>query len=180
MNILVLAYPGIGKTYVADHYQNVIDFEHQHYIHIYDEDIRHQPLEQIKGQTSKRRPNPEWPNNYIGAIKEELKKGRMVITPFIPATYEVLTKKDLNQDVRIILAVFDKNNFEDLAKRYRIRNNTEEFIERRRLDFPNTIKLFEDAENVEKVIVESGKYLADALIDYKIELKPGKGLKNYH
>ena len=53
---LVLAYPGIGKTYTAENYRNVMDFEQQHYVSIYDENIRHLPLEEIKGQARKRCP----------------------------------------------------------------------------------------------------------------------------
>ena len=177
--ILVLVYPGIGKTYTAENYENVIDFEQQHYIYIYDEDIRHLPLEQIKGWASKRKPNPEWPQNYIGGIREQLEQGRIVITTFIPATYKALCEDAQYQNVRIILVVFNKDNFEELAQRFRERNNTEEFIERRRADFPIVVKIFEDAPNVEKVVVESGEYLADALINYGIELQQGKGMKNY-
>ena len=177
--ILVLAYPGIGKTYMADNYENVIDFEQQHFISIYDEDIRHLPLEQIKGQTSKRKPNPDWPQNYVEGIRQELETGRIVITTFIPATYKALCEDAQYENVRIILAVFDPNSFEELAQRYRERNNTEEFIERRRADFPTSIKLFEEAPKVEKVVVKAGEYLADALINHGIELNGGRGFKNY-
>jgi hypothetical protein len=57
--ILVLAYPGIGKTYTAEHYENVIDFEQQFYTYVYDDDIKRLPLDQIKLSGKTKRPNPE-------------------------------------------------------------------------------------------------------------------------
>lgn len=179
--ILVLAYPGIGKTYTVSNYQNVIDFEQQHYTYIYDEDIKDLPLEQIKNMPSKRQPNPDWPNNFIADIKPQLEKDKVVITTFISKVYQALCEiaKLQQQGVRVILVMFDKNNFEELANRFRERGSNELFIERRQEDFNEVTKLFENAEGVEKIVLSSGQYLADALIDHGLQLKPGQGQKNY-
>jgi len=198
---LVLAYPGTGKTFAAENFENVFDFEQQHYISIYDEDIRHLPLEQIKGAVGRRKPNPDWPQNFTRGISDVFADGRVVITTFVPSVFEAIfqtaeiVEKKLGsagcvipiskfittfKGVRIILAVFDKNSFAELAERFRARGNTEEFIERRRLDFAEVHKLFEEAEGIEKVIIQSGSYLADALVQHGINLVPGTGQKNYY
>jgi hypothetical protein len=174
--ILVLAYPGTGKTYLAEHYANVIDFEQQHYVSLYDEDVRDLPLEQIKGMTNKRIPNPAWPANYITAIKAELEKNLLVITTFIPSTYEAL-RSEIFADTKIILAIFNPNNFEELVNRFKVRGNAPEFIDRRRADFPKVVELFNNDKEAFKIIIET--YLDEALKENGISLVKGKGYKNY-
>ena len=43
--ILIMAYMGTGKTELEKGYENVVDFDFQDYKYIYDEKIRHLPLE---------------------------------------------------------------------------------------------------------------------------------------
>lgn len=177
--ILILVYPGLGKTYTAEHFGNVSDFEQQHYMFIYDDDIKDLPLEQIKSDASRRKPNPDWPNNFVEAIDRELGRSEIVITTFIPKVYDALVNNAKYENTRIVLVVFDEDNFNELADRFRARGNTEEFVERRRLDFPRVIEQFNDAQNVEKIIINGGGYLSDALIAHGVNLRPGKGSKNY-
>lgn len=87
--VLVLAYPGSGKTYLADNYKNVSDFQFQHYRYDYSE-YRHLPLEQLKGRTEIRTNNSEWPNNFFKALDIELQKGRIVLVPFATSLLDIL------------------------------------------------------------------------------------------
>ena len=48
--LLIMAYMGTGETELENRYDNVIDFDFQDYKYIYDESIRHLPLEQRKGR----------------------------------------------------------------------------------------------------------------------------------
>jgi len=177
-NILVLAYPGTGKTYTASNFENVMDFEQQFYTYVYDDNIKHLPLEQIKNSMTTKRPNPQWPTPFVKDLGEELPKNEIVIATFTPQVYEAV--RDANYpNTKIILAVFDQNNFEELADRFRARGNTEEFVDRRRVDFPVANEIFDNAEGVDKIVIRSGKYLADALTEYGLELRPGEGKKNY-
>ena len=175
--VLVLAYPGTGKTFLADNYENVSDFEFQHYR--YDYGIyKHLPLEQIKGNTDKRTNNPEWPNNFFEALTNELEKGRIVLVPFATSLLEVLDYLEEAKNVRVIFAIQDKNSFEQLAEKFRQRGNAEEFIERRRADFQKCHDIIEKSK-FEKVIIEPSQYLYDALVAIGIEFAIGKGVKNY-
>lgn len=85
--ILVLAYPGSGKTFLADNYENASDFEFQHYRYDYGE-YKHLPLEQLKGRTEIRTNNTDWPKNFFDALDEELQKGRIVLVPFATSLWK--------------------------------------------------------------------------------------------
>ena len=177
--ILVLAYPGIGKTYLAENFSNVVDFEMQRYAYTYDKDVLHLSFEKTKSMFDKRKPNLEWPGNLIKDIGEELKGDKVIVTCLIPKVYKALCEETDLADTRIVLVIFDKEGFGELIDRYRVRGNTEEYIGTRKADFANTVKLFEADSKNEKVIVKPGEFLAEALIAHGIKLTPGKGTKNY-
>lgn len=52
--ILIMAYMGTGKTYLEKNYENIVDFDFQDYKYIYDESIRHLPLEKRKGSVDRK------------------------------------------------------------------------------------------------------------------------------
>ncbi len=175
--ILVLAYPGSGKTYLADNYENISDLEFQHFRYNYGKH-KHLPLEQLKGRTDIRTNNEEWPNNFFTALSEELQKGRIVLVPFATSLLEILKYLEESSNVRIIFAIQDKKNFEQLAESFRNRGNSEEFIERRRNDFQKCHTIISDSK-FEKVYISENEFLSDALSKIGIKLKKGQGVKNY-
>jgi hypothetical protein len=109
------------------------------------------------------------------------REDRITITTLTAQTYGALVNKARFQDsLRVIALIFEPDGFEELARRYRLRGDTEEFIERRRIDFPKAVELVNNApRSVERVVVRSGEYLADALMAHGIILRPGKSEKNY-
>lgn len=174
--LLILAYMGTGKTELEHSYNNVIDLDFQDYKYIYDETIRHLPLEQRKGQTSLRTENPDYPNNFINAVLTELEANKIVVSPFIEHVFEAIDSdyfKRNSKDTRIILVFPMSNNFEEYVDRFRKRGNGEEFISRRRKEFNSLIELFNNASNedYEKIIVKSNQYLSEALIEYGINIE---------
>lgn len=175
--ILVLAYPGSGKTYLADHYENVSDFEFQHYRYDYGEN-KHLPLEQLKGRTELRTNHPDWPNNFFKALDQELEKGKVVVVPFATSLLEILDYLKGSKGVRIIFAIQNKDTLNTLLESFRNRGNSEEFIERRRNDFQKCHDVIANSK-FEKVYIEEHEYLADALSRVGIVFIEGKGLKNY-
>lgn len=175
--ILVLAYPGSGKTYLADNYKNISDFEFQHYRYDYGEH-KHLPLEQLKGRTEIRTNNPEWPNNFFKALDIELKKGRIVLVPFATSLLEILDYLETSSGVRIIFAIQNKDTFEQLAESFRSRGNSEEFIERRRNDFQKCHDLIANSK-FEKVYINNNEFLSEALSRIGVQFEKGQGVKNY-
>lgn len=174
---LVLAYPGSGKTYLADNYCNVSDFEFQHYRYDYGK-YKDLPLEQLKGRTEIRTDNPNWPDNFFVALEKELKKGLIVLIPFATSLLEILNYLEKTHGVRVIFAIQDKNSFEKLAESFRLRGNSEEFIERRRNDFQKCHEIISNSR-FEKVYINENEFLHDALLKIGIKFEKGKGYKNY-
>jgi len=176
--ILILSIAGAGKTYLAEHYKNVVDFESLYHLWDYDEDIKHLSIDQHKGNP-KRTPNPDYPWNYIEDVKHELEKGRIVVTPGMPNNFYALCvvgDGKLGENVRTILALPHENDFEALAQRFRNRGNPESFIELVRENFYKAHELYKNYKNGEYLIIPPGQYLSDALIAHGINLEPGVGI----
>lgn len=175
--ILVLAYMGTGKTELENSYENVVDFDFQDYKYIYDESIRHLPLEERKGSTNLRTENSNYPENFIKDAIKFLKDGKIVVSPFIDHVFKAYEDFDIRAQIpnlRIILVFPEKDNFEEYVKRFRQRGNSEEFISRRRKEFPCLISLFEQANEYERLLVKPGQYLSDVLLENGINLKTKK------
>lgn len=179
--ILIMAYMGTGKTELENRYDNVVDFDFQDYKYIYDESIRHLPLEERKGNTSLRTENPNYPNNFLTDAVKLLKEGKIVISPFIDhvfKAYDESSMKSKVEDLRIILVFPEKDNFEEYVNRFKQRGNGEEFIARREKEFPSLVSLFEQAQDYEKIVVKKGQFLEDVLLEKGILLCPKKDRKN--
>lgn len=174
--LLVLAYMGTGKTELEIRYDNVIDLDFQDYKYIYDESIRHLPLEQRKGQNSLRTENPNYPNNFIKDALKELEAGKIVVSPFIEHVYKAIDSDNFKRNstnTRIILVFPTEDDFEEYVERFKKRGNSEEFILRRKREFPSLVNLFNNApsDEYEKVTIKPGQFLSEALIEYGINLR---------
>lgn len=171
--LLIMAYMGTGKSELEKQYDNVVDFDFQDYKYIYDESIRHLPLEQRKGSTTLRVENPNYPKNFLTDAKDLLNDGKIVVSPFISHVYTAYNDEDFTDemcDTRVILVFPERDNFDEYIERFRQRGNSEEFIARRIREFPSLVELFEQANNYERITIKKGQFLADALKDYGIML----------
>ena len=169
--IIVLAYVGTGKTETAKRYDGVWNPSSDDYRYIWDKDI---PLEQRKSNPN-RLENPNFPNNYIDAISEQLGKNIIVLlslTEKLFSLYDSQEFKNKMKGARIFLACPSKDSFEELEERYKLRGNSKTFIANRRKEFPFITDIFENANSYEKVVVRSGQYLDEALIQHGIKLTP--------
>lgn len=178
--IVILAYPGTGKTVTSQKLINVIDFEHQDYRYIYDESIRHLPLEQRKGSSNLRKDNPDWPNNFINAAVDLLNQGKILISPFVETVFRAFDNdmfRNKASDVRIIIACPTEDSFNEIIERYKSRGNSEQFIQRRIQEFPIILKLFNSIKKYEKISISSGQYLIDALEEYGIKFSDDNNLE---
>lgn len=64
--IVIAGFGAIGKSWLGEHYPNIIDIESGYYKHI-NEGFENIDVEKRKGTTI-RPANPEWPQNYYNAI----------------------------------------------------------------------------------------------------------------
>lgn len=172
--ILILAYMGTGKTELENRYQNVVDFDFQDYKYIYDESIRHLPLEQRKGSVNLRTENPNYPQNFLENAIKLLNEGKIVVSPFIDHVFRAYDNSNFKSsvdNVRVILACPMRDNFDEYVQRFKQRGNSDEFIARREKEFSSLMDLFENADGYERIIMKPGEYLSSALDEYGINLK---------
>ena len=173
--LLIMAYMGTGKTELENRYDNVVDFDFQDYKYVYDESIRHLPLEQRKGNVNLRTENPDYPSNFLTDAKKLLNEGKVVVSPFIEHVFKAYDSSDfksLIKDVRVILVCPALDNFDEYVDRFKQRGNGAEFIARREKEFSSLVKLFQDSDNYERIIIKPGQFLSEALEEYGITLKP--------
>ena len=174
--VLVLAYPGSGKTYLADNFKNVSDIEFQHFRWDYGE-YKTLPLEKLKGRKDIRTPRPDWPDNFFKQLEIELENNEIILLPMSTTMFDGLDRIN-RAGVRIIFAMPRPEKFEELEKTFEKRGNSKEFIESRRNDFQ---KYYDITQNCpyEKVFIEKDEHLYDALTRIGIKFEKGKGYKNY-
>ncbi len=171
--LLIMAYMGTGKTELENRYDNVIDFDFQDYKYIYDESIRHLPLEQRKGSTNLRTENPNYPESFIADAIKLLNEGKIVVSPFIDHVFKAYDGSNIASQVdnlRTILICPTRNNFNEYVERFKKRGNSDEFISRREKEFSSLVDLFEQANNYERIIMKPGQYLSEALEENGISL----------
>ena len=173
--ILVLAYPGSGKTYLAENFKNVSDLEFQHYRWDYGEN-KNLPLEQLKGCEIKS-VKPEWPDNFFKVLEEETNKTEIVLVPMATSLFPILDHLEAG-GVRVIFAIQDRDLLDDVIETYRKRGNKEKFIEDRRNDFQKFHDLTANAK-FEKAYIHKNEHLYDALVRLGVKFEIGKGYKNY-
>lgn len=175
--LLIMAYMGTGKTELEKRYENIVDFDFQDYRYIYDESIRHLPLEQRKGSTNLRTENPDYPKNFLHDATKLLDEGKIVVSPFIEHVFKAYDSFDFESilgEVKIILVCPERENFSEYVERFKQRGNSEKFIARREKEFSKLMDLFENADKYDKIVVKKGQYLAEVLTEFGIELKAKK------
>lgn len=171
--LLIMAYMGTGKTELENSYDNVVDFDFQDYKYIYDESIRHLPLEQRKGSTNLRTENPNYPKNFLDDAKKLLTEGKIVVSPFIDHVFEAYDSSNIKtqiNDLRIILVCPERDNFSEYVERFKNRGNSSEFIARRENEFSSLMDIFDNSNNYEKIVMKPGQFLSEALEEYGITL----------
>ena len=162
MGKIIAAFAGVGKSYVGEKYNNVLDLESTYYKWLED-GVAHLTEEERKGNKN-RILNPEWPQNYIDKIIEEKDNYDIVLIQ--------LSHKRLNNEK--IFEYFDEHGIDYyvarpnitgwkyIEQRLKDRGNTEDFIFQVKENFKIFIEEFSQ-EKYNQIIIEDGKFLEDAL-----------------
>lgn len=154
-------FAGCGKTYCAKKYPDkVIDLESSDYKWIYAIDVSTIPKEGRKGMPAKlRKVNPDWPNNYIQAIKEARKKYDVVLV----AQYEEVRKAMAQAGIQYAL-VFPLNSCKmEFVERYKRRGNPESFVQMLMTNFDKWVFDLYESNDGNKWVLAPGQYLEDML-----------------
>lgn len=154
--IIIAGFAGIGKTELAKKYRNVVDLDSSDYA--YDNSmVQHLSLERRKGEV--RPSNPNWPDNYIEAIKAATSKYDIVLV----WDREDIIKEYLANNINFSLFYPDKSDLNNYVLRYRNRGNSENYIEMKLKQY-NERMLFFNKLIVPKTILKDNETLEDYLI----------------
>lgn len=164
--IVISGFGGVGKTELSKKYSNVIDLESIFWKWYYNEDIN-KNVEHFKSYKN-RTQNPNFPQNYIEAIKENLNKYDIVLIAYSDIICNSLKKNKID----FFLCYPDKKAKDIYIERFRKRGNNKNFINK-------NIELFEiaveKAEKMEgqKIVLYGNETLENYLINngYKLVLK---------
>ncbi len=122
--IVVAGFGAIGKTWLGEHYPNIIDMESGFYAHI-NEGFEQIDVEKRKG-TAYRPANPQWPENYFKAIVEARKHYDVVLT----SMHWDLLKFFEDNNIPYYLAFPEQGSEQVLANRCYARGNNQTFTEK--------------------------------------------------
>ncbi len=157
--IIISAWICAGKTYLTSKYDNITELPSGDYKYILTEEQKAvKNKESLK--STKRDINPLWPKNYYDAIIEEEKSGKhdiILIAPCMPF------QEMRDYGIDFVLAYPRPECKEDYKRRARERGANEDFVNRVDTRIKPDYDEFMKQPN-DKIIIEPGEYLEDALI----------------
>ena len=159
----------IGKTTLAKKYmKDVIDLESGNF-----KWIENGNTESTKGD-NKRTQNPRYPINYLEAIKEANSKYKVVLI----SQHEVIRKCLDAVKLDYIIAYPDIQLKDEYIERYRHRGNNENFINLISREWNNWISALNDIEGHNKIVLKSGQFLEDYVVELGLEDRPVDNVHN--
>jgi hypothetical protein len=155
--MIIAAYAGTGKTTLANmHPDKYMDFVLMPYK--YELEVGGDC-----GEAGKASPDnimrPEWPYNYLAAIKEELPKGKHLL---IPTDHFVLIHLSVN-NIPYVLCYPERGAKEIYRQRYVNRGNSANFIDIFADHWDNWMDFFEEDTSGRHVVLRQNEYLYDAV-----------------
>ena len=157
--IIISAWICCGKTYLSSKYDNITELPSGDYKYILTEEQKAvKNKESLKSTV--RQINPLWPQNYYEAIVREYESNNheiILIAPCMPF------QEMRDYGIDFILAYPDPACKEEYKVRARNRGANEEFVKRVDTKIETDFQDFLSQPN-EKIILQPGEYLEDALI----------------
>lgn len=156
---VVSVFAGLGKTTVGNKYDNICDLQSSPYRCDYSK-IETKDYEKMKYDKS-RVSNPNWPKNYLKAIKEAINKYDLVLVPSSEDVRQLLIENNI--DFLFVLPKKDMLYRKKLVDRYKKRGNSNELINDVMYNFDNWSRNPKDY-NYPIEIIENNEYLEDLLL----------------
>lgn len=158
---VISVFAGLGKTYVGKKYKNVCDLQSSPYRYDY-RGVNFNDYEKLK-YAGEKNVNPEWPNNYVVALKSAMENYDIVLVP----SNEDIRALLLSNKIPFMFVLPTLDSREVLLERYKKRNNNEKLIgevlnyfdnwSREQKDYPYPI-----------YVLEKNKYLENFLLDLEL------------
>jgi len=149
--IIILAYPGSGKSYLIKKYKNVVDNDFCYFKFLYDKPAREmteEELESRKGNKEVETLNPHYPDNLIKS-----------------------TLKEVKNNIEVIMIYPSKEDFQHFITRYKKRGNSDVFMKYNHItQFDEWVKIFDQEKDFVITHIGSNEYLEQVLNKLKINL----------
>ena len=162
--LIIAGFSGIGKTHLASVYKNVIDLDPAEYVYS-DEGLSHLSMEARKGM--ERSPNPNWPGNYIKAIKEAIKKYDIILLWDRPD----IIKEYIKHNLDFVLCYPGRESLKNYQDRFLKRGNTDAYVQKKINEYNDRVEYFNKI-NIPKIILKDNQYLEDYLLDQEYKFEP--------
>lgn len=165
MTRIIGGFPGVGKSFLSKNRDDVIDLETLHYRWIYRDNIEDVSDEELKNGRFAKRPNPDFPENYINEVVrlyEEGSEDRVILT----ATAERIILRLLEKGYDVSLVYPKPELKEEYLERYINRGNSVAFRDNMDIRFHQTRKdttQYDKYKNFSFYELEEGQYLSDIL-----------------
>ncbi len=155
--VIIAGFAGVGKTFLAKKYKNVIDLESSRFVYDYS-NVPETEYEKMKG-TKNRIPNKNFPENYINAIFDSLKKYDVILlwlTPDMLQLYE-------QHNIKYSICYPSEKAFESYVERYKSRGNNDEWIQKVCGYYPKCVAQLQ-SNNHPKIILKENETLESFLL----------------
>lgn len=155
---------GVGKTYLGQKYDTIIDFDHLFYKYNYSEELlESKTFEELKGFKEGRTLNPGWIKNYISKLLEYTEQYDIVLVPSDREIVEYLQKENFEY----FLCYPTAKSKKIYMKRYKNRNTNKEWIEKMNKNFEDDLRYFK-SKKTKKIVLSGNETLEDKLKEMKI------------
>ncbi|MBQ7660024.1 MAG: hypothetical protein IJS26_04740 [Alphaproteobacteria bacterium] len=165
MTKIIAGFGGVGKTMLAKKYKNVLDLESTPYKYLI-ENYEKYDAEAVKGQSiAKKELNPDFPHNYVAAVKENIGKYDYILVWAHPEqSLPHLDKAGI--DYEIFLPT--REALDEYRQRFINRGNSEEYVNRVSSKEGYDKRLLQwKALNKPIVYLEAGETLESYLLAHK-------------
>jgi|SRR5687767_4990953 len=144
---VISAFPGTGKSYLASisNRNKVVDLDSGDYTLGYTADGK------IR--------NPDFPNNYLLAVKKQIGKADMLFVGCQPETIAALRK----EGIPFTLAHPERGLKDEYVNRFRKRANSELFINLLSKNWDLFLDFLESQKDCEHIVLGSNQYISDVL-----------------
>ena len=160
--VIISGFSGIGKTFLAEKYCNVLDLESSPFFWDYSSTNFDCDIEKIKG-TGGRKRNLKYPQNFIDEIKSNMTKyDYILVWAHADEAVPHYNNHNIILDAYLIPSL---EALEEYFDRYRQRGNTEEYLKvvldrynfqfERRHEISKNIVILEKGETLESYLLEN-------------------------